>query len=67
MDSIYTSKIFVFILLSIVATLQGCGKSDEEVNILLEDTYNQGWWDALDCVKRKGGSARSAADDCEDE
>jgi len=67
MNSAYTSKMFVLILLGIVATLHGCGKSDEEVNILLEDTYNQGWWDALDCVKRKGGSAQSAADDCEDE
>ena len=66
MKSIYTSKKFVFILLSIVATLYGCGKSDDEVNILLEDTYNQGWWDAIDCVKDKGGFAQNAADYCED-
>lgn len=41
--------------------------SEEEVNIRLEDSYNQGWWDALDCVKRKGGLARNAADDCQNE
>lgn len=58
---------YVFLLLGIAAALHGCGKSEKEVNILLEDTYNQGWWDALDCVKRKGGSAWVAADDCEDE
>lgn len=67
MSFTYTSKTLVFILLGIGATLQGCSKSDEEVTILLENTYNQGWWDALDCVKRKGGSALSAANDCEDE
>ncbi len=55
----------LFLLLLITAALQGCWKSEEEVNILLEDTYNQGWWDALDCVKRKGGSAHAAAEDCE--
>ena len=58
---------YYFLLLVITVALHGCGKSEEEVNILLEDTYNEGWWDALDCVKRKGGSAHTAADDCEDE
>jgi len=56
-----------FLLLVITVAIHGCGKSEEEVNILLEDTYNEGWWDALDCVKRKGGSAHAAADECEDE
>jgi len=65
MNSIYTRIMFVFIILGIAATLNGCGKSDEEVNILLEDSYNQGLWDALDCVKREGGSAQDAADNCE--
>ncbi len=53
--------IFFFLILS------GCGRSEEEVNILVEDSYNQGYYDALDCVKRKGGAAYSAANDCEDE
>ena len=57
----------IFLFLTIAVTLCGCGKSEEDMNILLEDTYNEGYWDALDCVKRKGGSARNAADDCEDE
>ncbi len=58
---------YIVLLLGITVSLHGCGKSEKEVNILLEDTYNQGWWDALDCVKRKGGSAHAAAKDCEDE
>jgi len=67
MDSLYTNIKICFLLLVIATGLHGCGKSEEEVNILLEDTYNQGWWDALECVERKGGSATAAADDCEDE
>jgi len=58
---------YYFLLLVVVAALYGCGKSENEANILLEDSYNQGWWDALECVKRKGGSAHAAADDCENE
>lgn len=57
----------IFLFLSLLVLLTGCGKSEDETAILLEDTYNQGWFDALDCVKRKGGSAYRAADDCEDE
>lgn len=58
--------IFVIIILIVSVTLQGCGKSEEEINVLLEDAYNEGWWDALDCVKREGGSAEHAAYYCED-
>ncbi len=57
-------SISLFIVLFVM--LNGCGKSDEEVKILLEETYNEGWYDALDCVKREGGSAYRAAEDCED-
>lgn len=67
MNSRYARSMFVFILLILTAALYGCGKSEKEVNYLMEDTYNEGYWDALDCVKRKGGSAREAADDCKDE
>lgn len=31
----------------------------------LEESYNAGWYDAIDCVKRKGGGAESAAEGCE--
>lgn len=54
-------------MLGLTATISGCGPSEEEQSILLEDAYNQGYYDALDCVKHKGGSAHSAANDCEDE
>jgi len=60
----------LLLLLSLTTTINGCGPSEEEQEkqaILLEDAYNRGYYDALDCVKRKGGSAYSAADDCEDE
>jgi len=67
MASRHRNKMYLFILLIITAALSGCGKSENEVNILLEDTYNQGWWDAIECVKSKGGSAHAAADECEDE
>jgi hypothetical protein len=53
--------------MSLILALSGCERSEEEEAILLEDTYNQGYFDALDCVKRKGGSAYSAASDCENE
>lgn len=59
-------KIITFLIICLFLFLNGC-KSDEEVNSLREDAYNQGYYDALDCVKRKGGSANSAADDCENE
>jgi len=35
--------------------------------MLIEESYNEGYFDALDCVERKGGSAYNAANDCEDE
>jgi len=54
-------------VLAIVFLLSACGKSDEELYIITEDSYNQGYYDALDCVERKGGSAFSAAKDCKDE
>ena len=54
-------------LLCVFALLGGCGTSEEEVEYLLDDAYEQGYWDALACVKRKGGSAWAAADGCEDE
>lgn len=57
----------ILLLLFIMAICQGCGPSEDEINIRLEDSYNQGWFDALDCVKRKGGSARNAANDCANE
>ncbi len=37
------------------------------LEIQLDEAYEQGYWDTLNCVKRKGGSARAAADNCEDE
>lgn len=68
MISPYKNKMYDYFLLLIVAALPyGCGKSENEVDILVEDSYNQGYWDALECVKREGGSAYAAADDCEDE
>ncbi len=51
---------YLFLLLLITAALQGCSKSEEE----LEEMYYAGWWDALNCVKRKGGSADDAAEEC---
>lgn len=62
-----SNRIYICLFLGLLVLSNGCGKTDEEVNILLEDTYNQGWWDAIACVKREGGSADNAADDCEDE
>ena len=53
-------------LIGLLVLLNGC-TSEEEVNRLREEAYNAGYYDALDCVERKGGSARSASDDCEDE
>ena len=50
----------------------GCGGSTEEnmsddERALLEDTYYEGYFRALACVKRKGGSAESSARDCEND
>ena len=59
-------KLIVFLCLGSVALISGCGKSDKEINILVEDSYNQGWWDGMDCVRSTGGSARYAANYCED-
>lgn len=55
------------IVMILAIALSGCGRSEDEEAILLEDTYNEGYLNALDCVKRKGGTAYSAARDCEDE
>ena len=59
--------VLTFILLFSSAVLYGCGPSQLDMEIQLDEAYEQGYWDALDCVKRKGGSAWAAADDCEDE
>ena len=67
MDSRYKKTIGILLFLCLFVGLSGCGRSEEEVNMLIEDSYNQGWWDALDCVKSKGGGAYAAAEDCEDE
>ena len=55
---------YLFLLLLITAALQGCSKSEEELEEELEEMYYAGWWDALNCVKRKGGSADDAAEEC---
>ncbi len=55
------------ILLVSSAVLYGCGPSELDMEIQLDEAYEQGYWDALNCVKRKGGSAGVAANDCEDE
>lgn len=60
------NKIVVILLIGIIALLNGC-TSEQEINRLREESYNNGYYDALDCVKRKGGSAISAADECENE
>jgi len=57
----YKDTMFALILLVFLTSLSGCGKSDVE----LEDSYYEGYWDAIDCVKRKGGSATSAAENCD--
>jgi len=67
MSELHRLPMYIVVVLILAAALPGCGKPEEEVSSLVEDSYNQGWWDALDCVKRKGGLARNAADDCEDE
>ena len=58
--------IILFLLCSF-EFLSGCGTSQNEMEYLFDDAYEQGYWDALACVKRKGGSAWAAADDCKDE
>ena len=63
MKQMLTFITFLVCLFSLI----GCGKSDEEVNRISEYSYNSGYYDALDCVKRKGGSAVSAAKSCENE
>jgi len=55
------------VVLALAALASSCGRSEREEAILLEDTYNEGYFDALDCVRRKGGAAVSAARDCENE
>lgn len=61
-------KIATICLISIsFFTLLGGCKSEDEVRRLREQAYNQGYYDAIDCIKRKGGSASSAASTCENE
>ena len=64
MNSRHASK-FMLLLILVVAAIHGCGKSESEMDDLLEEAYYEGYWDALDCVKRKGGSARSAVYSCD--
>ena len=59
------NTIIVFLFLGLLTLLSACGKSDQEVNRISEESYNEGYYDALDCVKRKGGAANSAAKACE--
>jgi len=54
-------------LLFCFASLNACGPSERETEYLLDEAYEQGYWGALDCVKRKGGRAEDAAYDCKDE
>lgn len=61
-----TKRIIIFVTICLLILLNGC-KSEKEINSLREEAYNQGYYDALDCVKRKGGSANSAVDACENE
>jgi major membrane immunogen (membrane-anchored lipoprotein) len=61
------NSIIIILFLGLFVLLSACSKSDKEVNRLREESYNNGYYDALDCVKRKGGSANSAADACENE
>jgi len=57
----------VLLLFSACVGFSACGSSENDISILVEDSYNEGYLDALDCVKDKGGSAYNAAEDCEDE
>ena len=50
-----------------IPLINACGESDTEIYRISEESYNQGYYDALDCVSRKGGSAESAAKSCENE
>lgn len=61
-------KCIISIVLSITILFisSGC-KTDDEVRNLREQAYNKGYYDAIDCVKRKGGAASRAADICENE
>jgi hypothetical protein len=55
------------LIATLIAALSSCGSSELDDAILLEDTFNEGYFAAIYCVRRKGGSAVSAARDCEDE
>ena len=58
----YFKTIAVFISLLSIA---GCGPSAEEKEEMSYGTgYNKGFLEALVCVKREGGKAEDAADDC---
>ena len=59
--------VLITVLLCGFAGLSSCGTSQREMEYQLDEAYEQGYWDALACVERKGGSAWAAADDCEDE
>ncbi len=58
--------LFLYLSVTLLTALSGC-KTNDEVQNLREQAYNQGYYDAIDCVKRKGGSASKAADICENE
>ena len=58
------NKLFIATL---TIALSSCGRSESEEETLIEDSYNDGYFAALDCVERKGGSAVNAARDCENE
>ena len=59
--------ILLMTLLPACVSLSACGSSNSDISVMIEDSYNEGYFDALGCVKAKGGSANSAARDCEDE
>ena len=59
--------IIVFLLIGFLPLINACGESGTETYRISEESYNQGYYDALDCVSRKGGSAVSAAKSCENE
>jgi len=40
------------------------GQFNDDNVIQNEEGYEEGYYDALDCVKRRGGSASSAVDQC---
>lgn len=59
----YSPKVVVLLLPMV---LIGCGPSRDDLNAQLDDAYDEGWYEALDCVKKKGGSADEASDECKE-